>query len=152
MNQRSGAGLETCQDFATAFAERVQRIGHGVPMKTAAEQQLCWDFARGERRYRFCMLQRVLMLAAKCTDPADAEALEELMRSYRLAARPEPTPSLDAVFAAETEAQAHADIAQWRFMRSRCGESRAIVTRALTRQLVFTRSALDAVYHFPTAA
>lgn len=153
MHPNRMAELEGCQNFALTFAERVQRIARHVPDASPSERQLIHDYSRGARRYQHRALQRVLALAARCTDPADAASLEELIRSYRLSAqRAMPPLSLDEAFAAETEAQAHADIAQWRFMRSRCVGTAEIVTRALGKQLVFTRSALDAVYMYPTAA
>lgn len=152
MHPNRMAELEGCQRFALMFAERVQRIARHVPDASPSERQLVHDYSRGARRYQHRALQRVLALAARCTDPADAASLEELIRSYRLSGWRSTPLSLDEAFAAETEAQAHADIAQWRFMRSRCLDTAEVVKRALGKQLVFTRSALDAVYMYPIAA
>lgn len=130
-----------------ALCDAVRRIRRAVPDLSLEERRLLDDLQRG--RYQLVALARLLAMATRCTDDADAEALPEGLRALVVAARPRRAVPVDTAFDDEDDANSAFDKAQRAFERRRCPASRQQAIEAGHRQLVRTRTTLAAIEATP---
>lgn len=128
-------------DFSKGLAFIARRMLFSAISLTESERQLLHDLSRAESRYAFKTLQSLIAIAPRCAKVEDQEALPEFIRG-RIAERRERIDPFTA-FAAETEAQGLADIAQWKFARRPNDITKAEVIEALRRQQAATRLSID---------
>jgi hypothetical protein len=129
-------------EFLTDLQEFARQLDANVP-RTDKEADFLQDVARG--RYEMKALQRLIDIARRSERPEQREFLAELVRRQTIAGSGHAI-SIAAVFDEETAATGETDNAQRRFERAPdCPSTWHLVREKLTRQLVTTRAALDAV-------
>lgn len=133
-------------DFVRELQSLAHRLHASTPAFAPADRQFLKDVARGEQRYRFLALQRLMRLSARSTNPADRFALAELVRGEIVSAGVPLEFSIALAFDEETLAQGEADNAQRMFERRRCVSSRAIAIEKLTAHHATLRKALDVIH------
>lgn len=141
---RSNTESPTESTFEQQLQFLARRLLFSAVGIAAADRQFLHDLSRGEARFPMKTFRRLNAIAAHSTKPEDREGPAELMRADILT-QTHRHLSLVAAFDAETEAVGPADVAQRRLERA---ITRATIDEAsltLTRQLVTTREALDAV-------
>ncbi|MGN6111262.1 MAG: hypothetical protein ACTHU0_39555 [Kofleriaceae bacterium] len=132
------------------WARRLMAAGVGAG--DVGDRQFLRDLQRDDvaTRQPNHTLARMVRLSIGAPDAVTALALSEVIRRRVLAGRGD-TPRLGdlEVFDRETEAQLHADQAQWRYVRFRDRAAWEDAVQCLERQSVATRAALDWLYAHP---
>lgn len=139
--QRLAPLRTSTEEFQSGLAFVARRMLFAVPSLTSAERQLLWDLSRSESRYAMKALQTLITIAPRCPKVDDQEALPEFIRGRIVAQR--ESADVFTAFAAETEAQGLADLAQFKYARRQNDITRLEVIEALRRQQAATRWSLD---------
>lgn len=126
-------------EAVAAFA--IRAILRGVA-RSEDEANLLQDLKRG--RYQFATLAKVLELAQRLPDDAEAELLPERLRGIVVRARPR-SRDVPAVLAEETLEQAPADVSEMALMHDPSAVNRERCREAMHRHAVSIRRALDAL-------
>lgn len=132
------------------FVREVQALAHRLHSSTTglaqSDRQFLKDVARGESRYRFLGLQRLMRVAARSPNAADRFGLAELVRGEILRAGDPLGYNIAAAFDIETAAEGEANNAQRLYERRRCPSSRAVVIEKLSAHQASIRTALDVIH------
>lgn len=128
--------------FVKQLEHLARRLFFSAPRVTERNRDFLQEFAAG--RHQLVALQRLIMCARASNDPADREALAEIIRAECLKDLPRHG-AVAAAFDEETVATGAADLDQRHFERTPCRSTYQRVRESLTRQLNATRASLDAI-------